>query len=109
MRRLGSSKKFSQLSEPIMSFPAKGLTAVNHKDAHYRFIFRNRAGKNELWVEMSAAAGGQYLIGEVPRVVNREMVPLAIECGLANGWDPRSSAAPFRCRYAKGGFHPAES
>ena len=88
-----------------MSFPAKGLTAMNHKDSHYRFIFRNRGGKNELWIEMSEAAGGQYLIGDVPRVVNREMVPLAIEFGLTNGWKPRTTAAPpFRCRYLKGSF-----
>lgn len=90
-----------------MSFPAKGLTAMNHKGNHYRWIFRNRAGKNELWVEMSASAGGQYLIADVPRVVNREMVPLALDFALSNGWNPAKAAAPFRCRYSKGSFLPA--
>jgi hypothetical protein len=88
-----------------MSFPTKGLTPVNHRDIHYRWIFRNRGGKNELWVEMSASVGGQYLIADVPRVVNREMVPLAIDCGLANGWNPRKTGEPFRCKYVKGSFH----
>jgi hypothetical protein len=87
-----------------MIFPTKGLTAINHKDHHYRSIFRNRGGKNEMWVEMSASAGGQYLIADVPRVVNREMVPLAIDFALANGWNPRKKAPPFRCRYLKGSF-----
>ncbi len=92
-----------------MSFPTKGLTAINHKDAHYRFIFRNRVGgKNELWVETSASAGGQYLVADVPRVVNREMVPLAIEFALKNGWDARKAAPPFRCRYLKGSFLPLD-
>jgi hypothetical protein len=91
-----------------MSFPTKGLTAMNHKDAHYRFIFRNRGGKNELWVETSASAGGQYLVADVPRVVNREMVPLAIAFALANGWDARKTAPPFRCRYLKGSFLPLD-
>ena len=91
-----------------MTFPTKGLKAINHRDTHYRWIFRNRAGKNELWVEMSAAAGGQYLIAEVPRVVNREMVPLAIDYGLANGWNPRKAGEPFRCKYVKGTFLPVQ-
>lgn len=91
-----------------MSFPAKGLTSLNHKDTHYRWIYRNRAGKNELWVEMSASAGGQYLVADVPRVVNREMVPLAIDFALANGWNPAKKAEPFRCRYSKGSFLPLD-
>jgi len=91
-----------------MLFPTKGLKAINHKDTHYRSIFRNRAGKNELWIEMSASAGGQYLIAEVPRVVNLEMVPKAIDFGRANGWDPLKKAEPFRCRYLKGSFHHIE-
>ena len=92
-----------------MLFPTKGLKAINHKDTHYRSIFRNRAGKNELWIEMSASAGGQYLIAEVPRVVNLEMVPKAIDFGRANGWDPLKKAEPFRCRYLKGNFHHPEA
>ncbi|WP_035614316.1 hypothetical protein [Haloferula sp. BvORR071] len=87
-----------------MSFPTKGLSAINHKDTHYRFIYRNRGGKNELWVEMSASAGGQHLVADVPRVVNREMVPLAIDYARTNGWDPAKKAEPFRCRYLKGSF-----
>ena len=87
-----------------MSFPTKGLKAINHRDTHYRWIFRNRAGKNELWVEMSASAAGQYLVADVPRVVNHEMVPLAIDYARAHGWDPLKSAPPFRCKYLKGSF-----
>ena len=90
-----------------MLFPTKGLKAINHRDTHYRWIFRNRAGKNELWIEMSAAAGGQFLVAEVPRVVNLEMVPKAIDFGRGNEWDPLKKAPPFLCKYAKGGFHPA--
>lgn len=91
-----------------MSFPTKGLTAINHRDTHYRWIVRNRGGKNELWIEMSASVGGQYLIADMPRVVNREMVPLAIDCALTLGWDPKKSAPPFHCRYQKGTFLPAD-
>lgn len=92
-----------------MLFPNKGLKAINHRDTHYRWIFRNRAGKNELWIEMSASAGGQYVIAEVPRVVNQEMVPLAIDFARANGWDPHKAAAPFLCRYVKGSFVPPQA
>lgn len=91
-----------------MTFPTKGLKAINHRDTHDRWLFRNRAGKNELWVEMSAAAGGQYLIAEVPRVVNHEMVPLAIDHARALGWDPTRTGPPFLCRYRKGAFHPVD-
>jgi hypothetical protein len=88
-----------------MLFPTKGLKAINHRDTHYRSIFRNRGGVNELWIELSASAGGQYMIAEVPRVVNLEMVPKAIDFARANGWDPMKKAAPFRCKYLKGSFH----
>ncbi len=94
---------------PPMLFPTKGLKALNHRDTHYRSIVRNRAGKNELWIEMSASAGGQFVIAEVPRVVNHEMVPIAIDFARANGWDPAKRADPFRCKYFKGAFHPIES
>ncbi|MCW1886809.1 hypothetical protein OKA04_18865 [Luteolibacter flavescens] len=92
-----------------MSFPSKGLKAINHRDTHYRWIYRNRAGKNELWVEMSASAAGQYLIADVPRVVNLEMIPLAIDYARANGWDPLKREAPFRCKYQKGAFVAVDS
>jgi len=88
-----------------MLFPSKGLKAVIHRDTHYRFIVRNLGGKNELWVEMSAATGGQFLIAEVPRIMSHEMVPKAIDGSMAIGWDPRKSGAPFRCKYTKGTFH----
>ena len=29
-----------------MLFPTKGLKAINHRDTHYRWIVRNRGGKN---------------------------------------------------------------
>ena len=87
-----------------MLFPTKGLKAINHRDTHYRWIVRNRGGKNELWIEMSASAAGQFMIADVPRVVNHEMPPIAIDYGRANGWDPMKSAPPFRCRYLKGKF-----
>ena len=54
---------------------------------------------------MSASVGGQYLIGESPRVVNREMVPLAIDCGLANGagqCEPFAQIAPAKWGTATG-------
>lgn len=89
-----------------MLFPTKGLKAINHRDTHYRWIFRNRGGKNELWIEMSASAAGQFLIADVPRVVNHEMPPLAIDYARANGWDPLKAGPPFRCRYLKGKFVP---
>jgi hypothetical protein len=92
-----------------MLFPTKGLRAINHKDTHYRSIFRNRGGKNELWIEMSASADGQFMIAEVPRVVNLEMIPKAIDFARANGWDPLRKAEPFRCRYFKGSFHHPEA
>ena len=92
-----------------MLFPTKGLKAVNHRDTHYRWIVRKLGGKNELWIELSASAGGQFVIAEVPRVVNHEMAPLAIDFARANGWDPMKRAAPFRCKYLKGSFHPIES
>jgi len=92
-----------------MTFPTKGLKAINHRDTHYRWIYRNRAGKNELWVEMSASAAGQHLIADVPKVVNHEMVPLAIDYARAHGWDPIKSAPPFRCKYLKGSFVAIDS
>jgi len=92
-----------------MSFPSKGLKAINHRDTHYRWIYRNRAGKNELWVEMSASAAGQYLIADVPRVVNLEMIPLAIDYARAHGWDPLKSSPPFGGRYLKGAFVAIDS
>ena len=91
-----------------MLFPTKGLKAVNHRDTHYRSIFRNRGGVNELWIELSASAGGQFVIAEVPRVVNQEMVPKAIDFARANGWDPAKRGDPFRCKYLKGSFAAIE-
>lgn len=92
-----------------MLFPTRGLKALNHRDTHYRWIVRNRGGKNELWVEMSASAAGQFLIADLPRVVNHEMVPKAIDYARANGWDPQKRLEPFRCKYVKGSFVPVES
>jgi hypothetical protein len=58
---------------------------------------------------MSASAAGQFMIADVPRVVNPEMPPLAIELGRANGWNPLKSAPPFRVKHPKGKSVPVEN
>ena len=85
--------------------PQKGYKNINHHDTLYRWIMQNRSGTNELVVELLAAVNGQLFIGELPRVVNLNMVTEAIDFGRANGWKPEEAGKPFRCKYERKNFH----
>jgi hypothetical protein len=87
-----------------MEFPRKGSRALNHRDTHYRWIIRNKAGKNELIISLSSVVNGQLFVGEVPRITNLEIAPLAIDNARQLGWVPEKAGEPFRCRYVKGQF-----
>jgi hypothetical protein len=77
---------------------------LNHRDTHYRWIVWNKRTFNELTVEMSASVNGQLLLAELPRVVNHQMVPDAIDFARKNGWKPEAAGPPFRCKYTRKGF-----
>lgn len=88
--------------------PQKGFKSIIHDDTHYRWMFQNRTGSNELIIELSASVGGQTLIADVPKIVNHEMIRSAIDYGRANGWAPNESGPPYRCVYRRSGFTPKD-
>ena len=68
-----------------MPTPQKGYKALNHNDVLYRWILQNKRGVNEMVVVASAPVNGQKLVVELPRVVNPQMVPKAIDFALERG------------------------
>lgn len=87
-----------------MTDSQKGYKALNHRDVLYRWILQNRRGVNEMVVVASAPVDGQKLIVELPRVVNPQMVPKAIDFALEHGWQPNESGDPFECVLCRGHF-----
>lgn len=92
-----------------MPTPNKNYKQLNHKDVLYRWILQNKSGSNEMVVVASAPVNGQELVVALPRVVNPQMVPKAIDFALENGWKPMEAGEPFRCLTRRGGFELAES
>lgn len=89
---------------PAMPAPQKGYKAINHNDVLYRWILQNKRGVNEMVVIASAPVNGQKLAVELPRVVNPQLVPKAIDFALEHGWQPNESGAPFQCAWRRGHF-----
>lgn len=87
-----------------MTDSQKGYKALNHRDVLYRWILQNRRGVNEMVVVASAPVSGQKLIVELPRVVNPQMVPKAIDFALEHGWQPNESGDAFECVLRRGHF-----
>ncbi|MGA0898982.1 MAG: hypothetical protein ACO3SO_01105 [Luteolibacter sp.] len=87
-----------------MPTPNKGYKTLNHDDELYRWILQNKRGVNEMVVEATAPVNGQRLIVELPRVVNPQMVPKAIDFALEHGWKPMESGDPFECVLRRGHF-----
>ena len=87
-----------------MPTPQKGFKLINHKDELYRWILQNKRGTNEMVVIASAPVDGQKLVVELPRVVNPQMVPKAIDFALEHGWKPMESGEPFQCAIRRGHF-----
>ena len=87
-----------------MPAPQKGFKILNHNDELYRWILQNKRGVNEMVVEATAPVNGQKLLVELPRVVNPQMVPKAIDFALEHGWKPMESGDPFECILRRGHF-----
>ena len=87
-----------------MSTPQKGFKLLNHNDELYRWILQNKRGVNEMVVIASAPVDGQKLVVELPKVVNPQMVPKAIDFALEHGWKPMESGEAFECVLRRGYF-----
>lgn len=89
---------------PCMPTPNKGYKAINHNDVLYRWILQNQRGVNEMVVIASETVNGRKLLVTLPRVVNLELIPKAIDFALEHGWKPMEAGDPFLCTWRRGQF-----